>query len=376
MFRQFGSRVIVGGRRVRDDYWESKARKQGFTEDDPAGEKRPGATKQREAAIAEAHANTLAALPHGQVVYSNTHGMEQPPVPPGISPVTLAALPMINPLSPDDLHSQNFSHISRPKYDPTESRYEDFTRESNPGEVAVQASSSAEFNKQLTQSRSIRSQYLDDYWKRPHEGPPSPAHSAGELGASAQQHMHSPQHNGMGLPQQQQGLNQLPSAHLMQQHGYGQQQQHQSSMMAQSPVRGMHQALPSAQMQHASPGVGMMGGRQPNPSYNYNAGGMWPPPQPSPHQMQAYGQQHPQPHQQQMQPPPQHARPAGNMGYPQMGNPAAYGNMNRNMYQQGSPGQLHFGQPQPQQQQMPAGMQGWGQPPANMGGQDWQRGYQ
>jgi hypothetical protein len=47
MFRQFGSRVIVGGRRVRDDYWESWARKQGFTEEDPAAEKRPGASRAR-----------------------------------------------------------------------------------------------------------------------------------------------------------------------------------------------------------------------------------------------------------------------------------------------------------------------------------------
>ncbi|KAH6867418.1 chromatin remodelling complex Rsc7/Swp82 subunit-domain-containing protein [Thelonectria olida] len=31
MFRQFGSRVIVNGRRVLDDYWETKAREQGFT---------------------------------------------------------------------------------------------------------------------------------------------------------------------------------------------------------------------------------------------------------------------------------------------------------------------------------------------------------
>ncbi|OTA57935.1 hypothetical protein K449DRAFT_436946 [Hypoxylon sp. EC38] len=36
MFRQFGSRIVVNGRRVRDDYWEEKARKQGFTEADPA----------------------------------------------------------------------------------------------------------------------------------------------------------------------------------------------------------------------------------------------------------------------------------------------------------------------------------------------------
>ena len=43
MFRQFGSRVIKDGRRVRDDYWEAKAIKQGFTEQDAASEKRPGA---------------------------------------------------------------------------------------------------------------------------------------------------------------------------------------------------------------------------------------------------------------------------------------------------------------------------------------------
>lgn len=52
MFRQFGSRMIVNGRRVRDDYWESKARKQGFTEADLAGEKRPDASRAREEAAA------------------------------------------------------------------------------------------------------------------------------------------------------------------------------------------------------------------------------------------------------------------------------------------------------------------------------------
>ena len=36
MFRQFGSRVIVNGRRVRDDYWEMDARRLGLTEEDPA----------------------------------------------------------------------------------------------------------------------------------------------------------------------------------------------------------------------------------------------------------------------------------------------------------------------------------------------------
>jgi hypothetical protein len=50
MFRQFGSRLIQDGRRVRDDYWELKARQQGFTEEDAAGEERPGAGRAREAA--------------------------------------------------------------------------------------------------------------------------------------------------------------------------------------------------------------------------------------------------------------------------------------------------------------------------------------
>ncbi|GAM87748.1 hypothetical protein ANO11243_057750 [Dothideomycetidae sp. 11243] len=393
MFRQFGSRVIANGRRVRDDYWESKARKQGFTEEDPAGEKRPGATKQREAAAAEAHANSLAALPHGQVVYSNVIGLDsQPPVPPGINPVTLATLPMINPLSPEEMHSQNYSHIMRPRQEITGSAYEDQTRDSQTGEIAGQASSSAEFNKQLTQQRSIRSKYLDDYWKRPHDAPPSPAHSAGELGGgvSSQPHLHSPQQNSLSSGGQHQSLSQMQTSHLLQQPGYpgqpqqSQAQQQQPSLLTQSPVRGMHPSLPSTQMQQGSPGLGMnqMAGRQHTPhtpSYNYSTGGMWPPPQPSPHQMQSYGQQHhaSQPHQAQMQPPSQLPRQAGNIGYPQMAaNPAAYGQMNRNLYQQGSPTHQQFGQPQPQQHQMHAGMQGWGQPQGGMGGQDWQRGYQ
>ncbi|KAL8728626.1 MAG: hypothetical protein Q9166_005280 [cf. Caloplaca sp. 2 TL-2023] len=52
--RQFGSRIIISGRRVRDDYWEAKAIRQGFTDEDLGGEKRPGGTKARESAAAVA----------------------------------------------------------------------------------------------------------------------------------------------------------------------------------------------------------------------------------------------------------------------------------------------------------------------------------
>ena len=59
IFRQFGARVIVNGRRVRDDYWEAKAIRQGFTEEDMAEDKRPGAGKAREAASAFENSNPI-----------------------------------------------------------------------------------------------------------------------------------------------------------------------------------------------------------------------------------------------------------------------------------------------------------------------------
>lgn len=68
MFRQFGSRMIVDGKRVRDDYWELKARKQGFTEADLAGERRPGASKARKAASAAALAERSASRFGGRQV--------------------------------------------------------------------------------------------------------------------------------------------------------------------------------------------------------------------------------------------------------------------------------------------------------------------
>lgn len=61
IFRQFRARVIEGGRRVRDDYWEAEAVEQGFTDHDVAGNKQPGAstttgeTQQNYPALSPAH---------------------------------------------------------------------------------------------------------------------------------------------------------------------------------------------------------------------------------------------------------------------------------------------------------------------------------
>src|SRR5699024_351828 len=113
MFRQFGSRLVVNGRRVRDDYWESKARKQGFTEDDLAGEKRPGAARARDAAAASAAtaANLLPALAHGDVIYSNAlEGMPQVPV--GTpSSVSLAPVPMVHMTTTDDSRLREYNSM-------------------------------------------------------------------------------------------------------------------------------------------------------------------------------------------------------------------------------------------------------------------------
>lgn len=383
MFRQFGSRVVVNGRRVRDDYWESKARKQGFTEEDAAGEKRPGAAKQREAAAAEAStANIITAMPQGEIIYSNGPGLEsQPPVPPGIHPVTLAPLPMTN-ISSDDPRANDFSNIARPRQEISGPVYQDRSQPSNANEIFTQASQAAEFNKSLTQQRVVRSKYYEDYWKRPHEPPTPPPQTLlpeTDLGTIAPQHLQSPQRthsiSGMGASQQGMMGHQQPLSHLIASQ-YAAQQANQQNPM-QSPMRSMHQSLPGSQMQQTSPAMSMasMAQRQQTPSYAYpQQGQMWPPPQPQPsplsqtHHMPQYGQQ---PQQSPMHPPSQ----LGGMSYSSMNQMSGgFPGMNRNMYQPSpSPQQYGMGQQTTPSQQ--GGMQGWAPPSssANTMPQDWQR---
>jgi hypothetical protein len=170
MFRQFGSRVIVGGRRVRDDYWEGKARKQGFTEEDPAGEKRPGATRAREAAVAETQVGTRHTFSQGDVVYSSGPGFEGMPPPElhlGLA-ASMAPLPMIN--IADD---HRFRDIARPRQDITGPPYQDRTQSSTESEIMNQAAHTADFSKVINQQRQFRGAMLEGYWTRPREPPAS-----------------------------------------------------------------------------------------------------------------------------------------------------------------------------------------------------------
>ena len=164
MFRQFGSRVIKDGRRVRDDYWEAKAIKQGFTEDDPAGEKRPGATRAREAAAQQQaemlHARQLSAA-YGDVVYSNVPGF-------GMNyPLSMApSLPSF-----DYTQEPKYRDVQRPRQELTGPPFVDGSRPSSDLELANQATHAADFSKNINQQSQYRRKIVQDYWQRPHEPP-------------------------------------------------------------------------------------------------------------------------------------------------------------------------------------------------------------
>lgn len=234
MFRQFGSRVIVGGRRVRDDYWESKARKQGFTEDDPAGEKRPGATRAREAAAAETQVGTRHTFSHGDVVYSNGPGFE------GMAPsdlhpalaATMAPLPMIN-IAED----HRFRDITRPRQEISGPAYQDRTQTSSEAEIMNQAAHTADFNKVLNQQRNYRSGMLEDYWNRPHEPPVStPQSQPAEIASSTIKQSTSPRVGSSDISSSQPSLLPQQQHHPLHQQMNPPPYPHQQNPMA-SPLR-------------------------------------------------------------------------------------------------------------------------------------------
>lgn len=183
MFRQFGSRVIVNGRRVRDDYWETKARKQGFTEADLAGEKRPGASKAREAAAEASQNASLMGGPHGEIVYSNTPAQFAGPQPQLVQPGMIGApsgsstrMPMIT-LGPEynDSRSRDYSNILKtgPRQEITGPPYQDRTQATPITELNTQSHHAAEFNRTVNQQRDMRTDYMQTLWRRPHEQPQS-----------------------------------------------------------------------------------------------------------------------------------------------------------------------------------------------------------
>ena len=268
MFRQFGSRVINNGRRVRDDYWEAKARKQGFTEDDLAGEKRPGAAKARESAAAEAAqaGANVSSLAHADILYTNGPSMEGMPHAPTLQPgmtglnSSFGRLPMIVPA--DDMRIRDFSNIPRPRQEMSGGPYQDRSQPSSQSEIINQASHASEFSKILNQQRGYRAKGLEDFWNKPRDIPvttpppsagaqpdvsasfQSPGQVASDIGVSAAQQPgilphHSQQHAQM--------------AQVSQSLGYPSHHQSTQFATASSPVRTMHPPQPPTPQQSHHP---------------------------------------------------------------------------------------------------------------------------
>ncbi|KAI2609412.1 uncharacterized protein GGS25DRAFT_214708 [Hypoxylon fragiforme] len=289
MFRQFGSRVIVNGRRVRDDYWEQKARKQGFTEADLAGEKRPGASKAREVA-AEAN-NSVPPLPggpHGEIVYANTPqfgGAPQPLVQPGMMgpPGSSTRMPMIT-VGPDlsDTRTRDYSNFMKggPRQEITGQPYQDRTQTSPIGEIHQQAHHAAEFNRSVNQQRDMRSDYMANLWRRPHEQPPTSQPVATESALPTTRPGQSPHTTPASIQTSSMVSNQSPQQMMMTAPPYSQ-TIHSQQPMSQTPMRGMPQ--PSSQKQsrpsNIQPGTSN-NMSQGTPAYNYSSSNqMWGPPQ-------------------------------------------------------------------------------------------------
>ncbi|KAH8788749.1 chromatin remodelling complex Rsc7/Swp82 subunit-domain-containing protein [Diaporthe sp. PMI_573] len=299
MFRQFGSRVIVSGRRVRDDYWETKARKQGFTEADLAGEKRPGASKAREAAAAAEQSASLLGGPQGEIVYSN-------------NPAQFGGAPhpqLIQQEYPDSRRTDYSSILKTgPRQEITGPPYQDRSQPTAMPEIHAQAHHAAEYNRSVNQQREMRTDYMNNMWRRPHEQPVSAALtqpvSVGTADASipTSRATQSPHATSAGMSQQHSGLVPSQSPQLMMTAPpYSNPIQAQNPISQSSTMRGMAQVPSQPQSKPTSLSSGSTASMpQTAQGYGYQPSSqMWPPTPQTPQ----YGYTHNQQAQQSPHPP-------------------------------------------------------------------------
>ena len=425
MFRQFGSRLIVNGRRVRDDYWEAKARKQGFTEEDLAGEKRPGGAK---AAREAAEAANAPLLGHQDIVYSNG---------PGTIPVdaqghpqlmqaglggpmgtTLAPLPMILPTSDEMRMRGEYGGLPRgPRQEMTGIPYQDRIQPSSHPEMLSQSTHTADFNKAVNAQSKQRNKQFDDFYKQSRDiTNPGLLQQTADQASSGAQSLQAGQTTSAGLigssqqPMlQHQGSTMMhPPSYQQQQPQAAQQQQPQQAQQAQqqpaasqhhassqSPVRNMQPQMRPEHMPHHSSSLSYGSSGMPQSSaYGYaQSSQMWGQPPPQPHQsplsahhglpqyqsaQATHGSPHPSqsPHQQhQSQPQLQHPQSSGSMhggmGYPTMPNMAqgGYGTPS-GMYRPGQSSSPHAYM-QHSTASGAAGLQTWAPPPQGGHNQSW-----
>ena len=309
MFRQFGSRLVANGRRVRDDYWEAKARKQGFTEEDLAGEKRPGGAK----AAREAHEAAQAAQMHQDIVYSNgpgtipidAHGHPQLMQAGMGGPMgaSLAPLPMIHLAPSEEMRLRgDYGSLPRgPRQEMTGIPYQDKIQPSSHPELMGHSSHTADFNKMVNAQAKQRNKQMEDFYKQPRDiTNPGLLQLSPEAPVGVSQPVQANQTATAGLPgSSQQPMLQHQTSQMIHQ-GYQQhqaqtpqQQQHQQQSSSahhhassQSPVRNMQPQIRPEQMQHhpSSLSYASSGIAQPS-GYGYpQSSQLWGQPPPQPHQ--------------------------------------------------------------------------------------------
>ncbi|CAD6503510.1 BgTH12-03172 [Blumeria graminis f. sp. triticale] len=327
MFRQFGSRVIRDGRRVRDDYWEGKARKQGFTEEDLAGEKRPGAAKARDtAAAADASASASLMGPRHDILYSNNTGnapshISHPNFQTSIinGSGETPTLSMISLGSEPDMRLKDYSNIQRPRQEITGPAYQDRIQPSPLIDLLSCAHQTAEYNKQINSQRTQSFEYLHRRWRQPHEIPSSkveqPSVTAREDNLPMQA-LPSPRTG-------QNGLQSSPPETSSQQAIQSQNYPHNSHMqnpMAHSPMRNIHSSSMQPGQVARSPSISMgINTAGSNNSYGYGQPGqMWSPQsQPQPQTFPHYASPSPRIQRSPHQPVPMPRHPANNAQVPQ-----------------------------------------------------------
>lgn len=156
MFRQFGSRIIANGRRIRDDYWESRARKQGYTDDDFVP-KRPKRTFPVAKALVAEEANTL--------YTADDEAPDFPAVLAPLPPATIIASPATDPRLRDFLTSRSQQQRRNKDILGLGAPWQDRSTPSSVSDITQHASNAYDFNRALNAQRTYRRKGLEDRWR-------------------------------------------------------------------------------------------------------------------------------------------------------------------------------------------------------------------
>ncbi|KAH8757998.1 hypothetical protein F5883DRAFT_717902 [Diaporthe sp. PMI_573] len=178
---------------LRDDYWEMHARKQGFTEADLAGDKRPGASKPREAMEQDAF---LLGGARGEIVIQQEY---------------------------PDTRRTDYSSIpkTRPRQEIIDPLHQDRPQTTQIPEIHTQAHHTAEYNRSVNKQSEMRTDYTNDMWRRPHEQPVltvlnQPVSIGTAAANTPMSHATQPPYTkSEGMSQQQSGLIPIQSSQLI-----------------------------------------------------------------------------------------------------------------------------------------------------------------